>query len=501
MNDTPLVFKTDAEKVAALEKIQNKPGGATPADIEEIDRITEAEINEEYIVPPEDSVQPTETEDGTKTDMGRNWQITEDLIKKHDETYYDPDSKRERSYITHKTAEDFLESFKEAQKHIRYIKDDVMPKKISAAAEKAKAEAKVEYDTKLSVLQRELEEAKKVTVKPPAQQPLVSDDDEIAGILETLEGISDEDAIEHVGDVKKALIVAMKKLSMSNTDKNELIRQVEQRATEKFDQYKRDRDAEYAEKKRLEDAEKQALLQQQKILEVYEEVNQFVASKDCPKELKLDGQKHQDALREALGFHSELAELYTGKTKESYDSKTWRELEEKASVEYLNKTPQLLQKINEAGIKEPKNYRKWVLLDNIDAIRTGYFRNPQTNNWEKRYDSKTGKEIQFPDFKSAFNYYLDESGLRKVMSIESGRKDTANLIDAMNRRDSGVVQLDESALSGSGSGQVMTEEEANNYLNTVDKQRAIIQKMEGNPEAYNKINAALIRLGETPLDM
>jgi hypothetical protein len=504
MNDVKekLVFKSDKEKAEALYKIQEK--GARPEDLEEIERISEAEITEQSNTEtvPDTTAQPAEQPivDTTPDENGRNWQITEDLIKQHDETYFDPETKRERNYITHRTAEDFLKSFKESQKYIRHIKDEMLPKKVAAAYEKAKFDVKAEYENKVSELQRKLDEANKRPSQQPAAQP-ASSDDEIGSILKNLEGISDDDAIEHVGDVKKALIVAMKKLSMSKTDREEILKQADQRAAEKFETYKRERDAELNENKKREEAEKHALSQQQKLREAYTEIDQFLSSKDFPAEYKLEGQKYEDALRDALAFHNELAEVYTGKTKESYDPKTWREIEERASMEFLNKTPQLLEQVKKTGIQEPKNYKKWVFIDNIDAVKTGYFRNPQTNQWERRFDSKSGKEIQFPDIRSAFNYYLDESGLRKTLNMQNGRKSTDGLIEAINKRDAGVVQLDESALSSSGKGQVLTEEEARKILKTIDSSDAIREKMNGKPELYNKINAALIRLGENPLDM
>jgi hypothetical protein len=503
-----IVFKNEDERTAALLNIQNK--GATEDDLEEIERITKAEIEE--IKPEntertetrtEDSVQQTEEKETVSEEKGRNWQITEDLIKQYDENYYDPDSKRERNYITHRTPEDFLKSFKDSQKYIRHLKDEMLPKKISAAYEQAKAETKAEYETKIAEIQKKLDEASKRPVQQAGQQQQQqnSGDNEIDTILKTLEGVSDEDAIEHVADVKKALIVAMKNLRMSKDDKEDILRQADQRAAEKFEIYKQEREAELREIRKKEEAEKLTQSNQQKLKDAYTEIDQFVTSKDFPNEYKLNGQKYEDVLREALIFHNELAEIYTGKTRESFDPKTWRGYEERASIEFLNKTPELIEKYNKSGIQKPKNYEKWVLLDNIDAIKTGYFRNPNTNQWEKRYDSKTGNQIQFPDLRSAYKYYLEESGLGKKLDLKNGRKSTEGLIEAINKRDAGVVQLDESALSSSGKGQVLTEEDALKILKTVDSEDAIRMKMNGNDEAFNKINAALIRLGQKPLEM
>lgn len=497
-----LVFKSDEEKAAALYKIQER--GARPEDLEEIERISEAEIIGNSNAEPvqDNTAQPVEKpiEEQVPAEKGRSWQIDENLISQIDETYFDPETKRERNYITHRTPEDFLKSFKESQKYIRHIKDEMLPKKVAAAYDKARAETKAEYDNKVAELQRKLEEATKRPAQQPVSQP-ASKDDEIGTILKTLEDISDEDAIEHVGDVKKALVVAMKRLSLSSSDKEEILKQAEQRAADKFETYKREHESTEQARKKAEDEKALALAQQQKLRAAYEEIDSFVSSKDFPEEYKISGQKYEDALREALAFHNELAEVYTGKTKESYDPKTWREIEERAGMEYLNKTPQLLEQIKKTGIQEPKNYKKWVFIDNVDAVKTGYFRNPQTNQWERRFDNKTGKEIQFPDIRSAFNYYIDESGLRKSLNIQNGRKSTDGLIDAINRRDSGVVQLDESAMSSSGKGQVLTEEDAEKILKTIDPDNAVREKMNGKPDSFNRINAALIRLGQSPLEM
>jgi hypothetical protein len=505
-----IVFKNEEERTNALLNIQKK--GANENDLEEIERITKAEIEntepentERTETTADDSVQQTEEKETVSEEKGRNWQITEDLIKKYDENYYDPDSKRERNYITHRTPEDLLKSFKDSQKYIRHIKDDMLPKKVAAAYEQAKAEAKTEYENHISDLQKKLDEANKRQAQPASQQKATSDlnssDNEIDTILKTLEGVSDEDAIEHVADVKKALIVAMKKITMSKNDKEDILRQADQRAAEKFEAYKQERETELREAKKREDAEKQIQLNQQRLKDALTELDQFSSSKDFPSEFKLTGQKYDDAYKEALAFHNELAEIYTGKTKESFDPKTWRGYEEQASIDFLNKTPAMIEKFNQSGIQKPKNYEKWVFLDNIDAIKNGYFRNPDTNQWEIRYDKKTGKAIQFPDVKSAYNYYIEETGLKKKLDLKNGRKNTEGLIEAINKRDAGVVQLDESALSSSGKGQVLTEDDAIKILNTIDSTDAMRMKMNGNDDAFNKINAALVRLGQKPLEM
>jgi hypothetical protein len=150
------------------------------------------------------------------------------------------------------------------------------------------------------------------------------------------------------------------------------------------------------------------------------------------------------------------------------------------------------------GITAPRNYKQWVKLDAYDAIRTGWWRDPISNKWEKRYATNTGQQIHLGDMKTAYNYYLDQSGLRKQNIEEEKKKNTDGLLESINKRD--MTQLDESQLSQEGEGQALTEEDANKIIANVDMDEVITQYQMGNPEPLNKLNKAYVRNNQTPLE-
>jgi hypothetical protein len=157
----------------------------------------------------------------------------------------------------------------------------------------------------------------------------------------------------------------------------------------------------------------------------------------------------------------------------------------------LNGLPELVNKVNTYGISAPKNYKTWVKLDQIDAIRTGWWRNAQTNEWEKRFTPQ-GKEVSFPDITAAYNYYLDQTGLRDKKIKADKDKNIESFANAVNKRDKNVVQLDDSQMSQEGD--AMTELAAQEILNTIDMDDAVQAQQKGDPEPLAKLNAATKRL-------
>jgi hypothetical protein len=508
MPDEKLTFNTEAERATALEVLEGRD--MTENDISEIDRISAAEIVGEEAPqkpsPADDVVEleseaelaPAPVETDPPTDDARDWQINEELISKYDEEYTETDGRR-RNFITHKNPDDFMKSYIGAQKNINYLKTIKGPQDIKAAEERAKETAKVEYEEKLTVMQKEFEEIKTKPVVPTehpvAQPPVVTDSiQQYNEVLEKIKGVDDVDSIENTELYKRAIVLS-DKVRQEDSAKyaeniNKITRDLKTEIANSQNQFKTDWEARQTTARQ--DAE--AVAAQQKSLQdrvnAQNEVDLFVNGVNVPAEFKT-GQKFSEMTDEALAFHNQLAEIYTDKNRSYYTQKDWNALSEKAGTLYLNNVPELVNKVNTYGISAPKNYNAWVKLDQIDAIRAGYWRNPSSNEWEKRYTPQ-GKEVSFPDVTAAYNYYLDQTGLREQQIKADKDKNITSFANAANKRDKNVVQLDDSKLDQGGD--AMTEIAAQEILNTIDMDSAVQAHQSGDPEPLAKLNAATRRL-------
>jgi hypothetical protein len=505
MSDEPLKFQNEEEKNAALTAIQDKPGGAGPEDMEEIDRISEAEVVDSPEEIPEDTGLPAEEkppEEVEPEDDARQWTIDDTLISEYDDEYVDENGRR-RKFITHKNPGDLLKSYVGAQKNNHYLKTQRIPQAHQEGYNKAKAE----YEEKLQALQKENEAFKAQPPEkkePPVRKEPVETDtlQKYNTLVEELKGISDEDSIEYTAKMKQAFVLQSELRQEESTrhadDINNLRTEITSDVTEKLTAY--ERKLAESENKRLDNLK--AIKDEEdrnKILSnIYTEIDTFASEKDTPAEFKSD-QKFSDMNAEAASFHNALGEAYTGKTSAFYSPGEWSKVMQQAELEYINGTPALLEKAKSIGLNEPKNYQVWKRLDAIDAMRTGYIRNPTTNVWEQRFNPHDGKQVNLGDIKTAYNYYLDESGLREKKASEKTKKEVNQVVDVINKRDKGMTQLDESTLSQEGDGTTLTEAQAQEFLQNVDMDYVMAEQMKGNLEPLQKLNAAQDRLKGEPV--
>lgn len=505
-------FKTEEDKVKALEELQNR--GVTDDDLPEIESIMNAEVEGEKpeeakpsdnLVETEEDNTPQEPEEKPenqgKQENIRNWTIDEDLLSKYDETYVD-ETGRKRPLFTHKDPESFLKSYRDGQKHIRYLESKKLPQEFESGQKIGFEKAKSEYEEKIAALQKQLEERKQPEpAKPTTPEAPKSDSfSEYSKILSELDSIQEGDEIEHVDKLKKALSMSRRVLEERDVRYADKINELEQKLNQRVESIQSTWQQQQEEKQRAIQAQQEQEERQKKLESLYGEIDNW-AKNEAPKEAKSD-QSYKDMLSEATEFHNKLAEIYTGKTRRDYDPKQWNSIMEKAGSAYLNDLPELKSKANEYGISEPRNYRKWVYQDNIDAIRSGYIRN-SNNEWEQRYDPVTGRPISFPDMKSAYNWWLDQTGQREKQQLEARKKDNEKLLNAVNKRD--MAQLSEEDMVSDEDGGTMTEEIATRIVQHANSQvgiDTIIQEaMRGNVDNLNKLNAALERLGMKPIPL
>ncbi len=499
----PLKYKDEAEKNAALTAIQDRPGGARPEDIEEIDRISEAEVEVSPEVEPEEESGLPESEEEEKPlveseekvepeDTARNFQITEELISEYDDEYTDENGRR-RKFVTQKNPGDLLKSYVSAQKNNHYLKTQRIPQEKQAGYDQAKAE----YEEKFQAMQKEMETLKAQPPEKketPVQKPVETETrNQLNTVMEKLNGISDEDTIENTGSLREALILSEKLRGEDSTRYADDINNLKADIDTKINAYRTEQDQKEQQRVATAKEETDRQKQQEILNNVYTELDEFAAGKDAPKDVKTN-QKFIDMQREALAFHDQLGELYTGKLRTAHTQQDWANVVRKAELDYLNGVPELVAKAKASGIDEPKNYGAWKTLDGIDAMRGGWVRNSSSNVWEERFSKSTGKRVNLGDVKTAYKWWLDETGQMDKKIADGKREEVDKVLGAVNKRDKGMVQLDESKLIQDGDGQPLTEAQANEILRDADMDFVKAEEMKGNHEPLNRVNAAMDRL-------
>ena len=83
--------------------------------------------------------------------------------------------------------------------------------------------------------------------------------------------------------------------------------------------------------------------------------------------------------------------------------------------------------------------------------------------------------------------------------MKEKKDEVQNVLGAINKRDKGMIQLDDSKMTDEGDGQALTKEQATEYLKESDTDYIRAEEMRGNLEPLNKMNAALKRLGAEPI--
>lgn len=507
-----LKFKTEEDRQAAFEALQARPD-LSEDDLAEIERIQNAPVDEQMVEEPvEEDVEPDqETTQEQPADEPaaesasaeppheerRDWHITEDIIRKYDETYTDRNGRVRPTFLA-KDPEAFIKSAADSQKYIRFLESKKLPDAENAGYERAKREMAAEMERMRKAL--DAKPAPAPAQQQQQQEPRAATEQaegaegDIHKILAGLNGVDDDDLVDHVPTLVKGLAAAVKEigslkasLTKLDTEGPKAVKEFQQRVEQEREQ------------QQAGDAERKRAEEQRKAYEAgCQLVDQFVASADCPATLKMAHGMH-DATREAVVFHNILAELFTGKNAGSITNEDVGA----ATTAYLAGQPELAQKVRDNGIPEPQDYRKWIVLDQVDALRTGMYRDPQTKQWRQRYDQATGRPVQFPDAASAYRELQALTGQDKAAVSKAVTQQTQQMVQAIQQRDKGVISMDESRTHQEGQGGAVGQQQAVDRLAQLDElggwDEASRRARQGNREMLDQYNAALAALGHEPI--
>ena len=264
-----------------------------------------------------------------------------------------------------------------------------------------------------------------------------------------------------------------------------LIKDQAETATSKADRYLVQKE-EDAKQSRLQESQDQEILQ----IETFaKKTPQFQLSKPF-KEVDEDYKEYQ----------MEVSKIYLGREPKHLGEVT------EAMNQLKRRSPGLMQRLKAAGVSEEPTMemKKYLGLCELWDHWQGYRKDPLTNDYHyddkgnpiplTRYDPMTGKYVpdSYPSIEAAYNDKAAKDGFytRQVIAakIEGGKQ----VIQAMNKRDGGAVELGVNETSG---GTVQAMEEAINKLNTIDEVEAMRNAQDGDPTLLNEYNSLAKQVG------
>ena len=509
-----LVFETEeakAEQLASLQdRIESEPDNGDLAA--EIQRISEAKVQpvegeeqppeepqaEEPEVPPQEpepsqEVEPSQEEAPPQEPAQQqapqksSW-FPKEFVPK--ETYTDPETGEEKPIWTYddpKTGPERLaKTLVHSQRRIRKLESQQ-----NQVFNEGYEKAKTEYEKKLEEAKKTQTPAQPQTPTQPAQRtpaPTLGTTvtpqqlaDLEAKLLKAGNTESDDyDVTEHA-KVQQELLV--KQRQYYDGQIRALSTKTEEAVTtaktwqEKQEEARRAKEEEDARKQREKEAET-----------AFEKTCKDIDAFATAQKLPTGGKTFQQMDREADIFHAKLAQAMTGKYQVTSQDKI------NAETMFLREDPLTMDRMKEAGLQAPASYNAWNELTQIDAMRNGYYLNPSTMRWEER------KDMRFPDMDSAAEYYAKITGKTKNQVRQAQVQGARKITSVLNKRDTGVVTMDESLTQGGSEGDEITQDQATQILENTDMEEAILAYRQGNKTPFDNINKARARWNMPPLD-
>ena len=501
---TEIVFETEDKKTEALLALEDRLDDVTDNDLLEIEKIRNAKVTNPSTEPTDDlpldedgeapelpAASEPDVENPPESPKPNQTWFPSDLIPK--ETYIDKTTGEEKKFWTYDDPitgpERLAKTLVHGQKRIRKLEDEVLPQALKEGEEIGFAKAKAEYEAKIAEMQ-------KVALPQPVNQIVLpqtnhqtesqySTADDVTKAREKLKSLSNTDSNDY--DINGHSKAMQEYMFVNDSYKDGLIAETRKISEDKFKSFEETQKTERQKAQELEakrQQQEQDKLQQEANYKAFKEVSKEIdgyATKPDNTYLAAD-QSFESMTNDAKLFHVKLAQTATGKVSVNESDIAM------AESAYQRKDAVLLQKMTNDGLMAPKNYEKWDRLNKIDAVRTGWIVDPYTGKWEQK------KDVRFPDMESA-DLYLQKITGESAEKLRKAKVDAARQItNAINRRDTGVVQMDPSR--GSGESEAgMTEEQAVSILQSIDVNDMVYEVRQGKMDTVDKFNKAKMRLG------
>jgi len=448
-----LVFKSEEDKIKAIESLpEDPPPGMDITEFEEdldrkIEEIQNAEVSEDA---PEYNEAQESAEAAGEGEKSKTQEEHEDKAGTSVE-------------------DNRISMLEERQQRMQQEYEEKMRKR------------EEEWQKKLDEMKPNKEESSKIDADPQLENQILSVREKIKKIKSE---ISKEDS-EYDDDYNKKVI----ELNTLTSDLVELTDKKNDTIYKKISDLEAKRAKEEEERRNREVEQQKRTAAQQKKDKLDANVEAF---RKGIKEFQSD-KTYQQMEKDYVSFSKELAAQYFDKLPESVSGPE----QEVAISKYLNKVPAIMEKVEDSGIKEPEELRKYLILSEVNAMYQGYELDKNSGKWV-RMKNEVGDPVNLPNLSVAYEYLQQKSGKKGAELLEAQKQAVEEYKKGMESR-SNPVELDGSHQHGTV--REMSAEEAHKIINLYDEEEmATLARRNSNSPKLKEFNKALVVLGHDAFD-
>lgn len=447
-------FKTEEERQKALEAIPQDP--PPNVNLEKWREETIAKLEEVNNAEIDETAEPVQAELEKEGKESEKKETPEDIE--------DAAQARVRE-MTNLMAEQRKKHEAEKQEMLQKVKE--MEEKAKKPPEPDRPDPKIEQkDQEIATVRRQIDELEK-------NMNIIGD-------------VHDEDYLKGLNQ-KASLSVKLAQITMERANLDI------QRHNEEFKKMKEDQEkARLEDKKKKDQEDRQRKIEEQRQIQI-KEINKLRGHEKYKGDF-LSKSTYDKMEAETNAFGRQCAAAYTGKAEDEVND----EEIELSMQRYLNKSPQLLERIQEMKIKEPKEMREFLIMTDVFGLKEGIQLNKKTGKWEKIVDDY-GSEVRFPTVEAAYEYYKEKHGITGKDLLDAEKKTAAGIVAAINKR-ANVKELSSAAQSTRNTG--MDLGTAQDIVNKWDANDMVDLARHGKltDPRLKTYNQALEALGQAPID-
>ena len=302
--------------------------------------------------------------------------------------------------------------------------------------------------------------------------------EEIGALMAQLEKYDDAYSPEAIAAQRKLGSLQMQELNRLNTlvlqlnEENISAKTLANQAIEKTDSW-------YKEQDRIKGQEQAALALDKE----FTEVDSFASNPKYP-ELKMS-QPAREVEQQYLDWGRQVVSLYYGQEVNVGTSQGMIAM--KFALDQLSKgAPDITEKCKVSGVPiapPSEDIKKYLDVCELMDWRDGIRMNPLTGQKElvQRYHAPSGKHIPdtYPSLEAAYVVRMEKDGTFQKRIQENYRKGGEDVLKAIGKRDSRIVELDNTTgTSRADAGTEMSTEEAMSIVNTIDERTNDIKQLE-----------------------